>query len=544
MTRATGRAPGLAEESLTGAGLAGATPHGARPLMPLSFALLAAVASGFITDLAFPDVGWWPLVFPGVGLLLLALIGRSVWGSLLIGLAGGLSFFLIHLAFVARYLGPVPWVALAVLEALIFALGALCITLAYRWVPGRSLGTRVILLPALVAAIWVTRETVAGMFPYGGFPWGRVGLSQSESPLGAVISWIGVSGLSFAIVLITASLIECARMRAWRRGRLGLVAVTPAAALALVALLIPQWVTTPAGTITVATVQGNGPAGYFDQRARGDVFLAQLKATEPLLDTPGIDVLVWPEGSVDIDPLQDAAAARALDALAARVDAPLLINAITTRDERYFNTSMLWVGGRAADAMYDKRNPVPFGEYVPNRDFFAALAPDLIGMIGRDYEAGTNPPVFDISGTLAGLAICFDVIYDALVWEGAREGAEVFLFQTNNADFRGTDENQQQLAIARIRAIETGRSVVNSSTVGASQVIGPDGRTIDALPADVAGSMVTEVELRQGLTPAVVLGGWVPGVLALGAIGGLLTGAVGARVRGRTGASSGNDERQ
>ena len=72
------------------------------------------------------------------------------------------------------------------------------------------------------------------------------------------------------------------------------------------------------------------------------------------------------------------------------------------------------------------------------------------------------------------------------------------MFQTNNADFRGTDENQQQLAIARLRAIETGRSVVNISTVGTSQVIDPTGRTIDALPAYEPGAMVTDVELATG----------------------------------------------
>ena len=105
----------------------------------------------------------------------------------------------------------------------LYALGALGITLAYRWLPGRSVATRLALLPALVAAIWVTRESVGGMFPYGGFPWGRLGLSQAESPLGAVTSWLGVSGLSFVIVIISASLIEWARMGAWRTrpGRLG-----------------------------------------------------------------------------------------------------------------------------------------------------------------------------------------------------------------------------------------------------------------------------------------------------------------------------------
>jgi len=501
------------------------------PILPFSVAVFAAAASGFVTDLAFPDVGIWPLVFPGIALMLVALVGRGVWGSLVLGLVGGLSFFLIHLAFVARYLGPVPWIALGVLEALIFALGAVGIALAYRWMPGPAPAGRLVLLPALVAAIWVTRESVAGMFPYGGFPWGRVALSQSESPFADVTSWIGISGLSFVLVAITASAIEWFRVRAWERLGTGVRSAIPALGALAIALLIPQWVTTPAGTITVATVQGNGPAGYFDPRGPGDVLAAQLAATAPLRQTPGIDVLVWPEGGVDIDPLRNAAVARTLDSLARDLNAPLLLNAITTRDDAYFNTSMLWDAGAGAVAMYDKRNPVPFGEYVPDRAFYAALAPELIGMIGRDYTAGTNPPVFDIDGTLAGLAICFDVIYDPLIWEGARGGAQLFLFQTNNADFRGTDENQQQLAIARMRAIETGRSVVNSSTVGASQVIAPDGSTVDALDADVAGAMVTEVELRDGLTPAVVLGGWVPGLLALGAVVGLAIAGLRASTR-------------
>ena len=78
-----------------------------------------------------------------------------------------------------------------------------------------------------------------------------------------------------------------------------------------------------------------------------------------------------------------------------------------------------------------------------------------------------------------------------MIWTGARDGAEVYMFQTNNADFRGTDENLQQLAFARMRAIETGRAVVNLSTVGTSQVIAPDGTTIDGLPAGEAGHLLT-----------------------------------------------------
>jgi len=150
------------------------------------------------------------------------------------------------------------------------------------------------------------------------------------------------------------------------------------------------------------------------------------------------------------------------------------------------------------------------------------LAPDLIGLIGREYTPGTNAPFFDLNGVGVGLAICFDVIYDDVVWDGVRDGAEVYMFQTNNADFRGTDENLQQLAFARMRAIETGRAVVNISTVGTSQVIAPDGSTIDSLPADTAGAMLTAVPLREGLTPAAIIGSSVQAVIGWGSLLALL----------------------
>ena len=111
---------------------------------------------------------------------------------------------------------------------------------------------------------------------------------------------------------------------------------------------------------------------------------------------------------------------------------------------------------------------------------------------------------------------------------------QIILAQTNNADFRGTDENLQQLAFARMRAIETGRSVVNLSTVGTSQVIAPDGATLDQLPVDVAGHMLTDVPLRTGLTPAVVIGPAVKVVLGWGSLVALIAAGVVVLVRGRT----------
>lgn len=500
---------------------------GPRPLLPLWVAVLAAIAGGLVYDLGFPGAGIWPLAFAGIALALVSLIGRSAWSAALVGFAFGLAFYLQLVSWTSLYLGPIPWLALSIFESFFVAGGAVLITLAYRWVPlaSSSRWVRLIWLPLLVAGLWCVREAATGSLPYGGFPWGRAAQSQAESPFADVVSWVGSTGLGFIMVALVAGVIEWVRLRGWQDLR----AAIPVAALALVALLVPAWPTTTTGELRVASVQGNGPAGYFDERAPGDVLESQLEATEPILDEPGIDVLLWPEGGSDIDPTRSDDVARILDGLGEDLDAPIVLNTVTTRDEQFFNTSLLWVAGDGAVASYDKRNPVPFGEYIPDRWFYDAIAGDLTGLIQRGYTPGTNPPVSDLGDAMTGLAICFDVIYDELIWEGARDGADLYMFQTNNADFNGTDENQQQLAIARLRAIETGRSVVNISTVGTSQVIDPSGRTIDALPAYEPGAMVTDVELRGGLTPSVVLGGAVPLLIVAGSLGGLLAAGLIAR---------------
>ena len=512
-----------------------AAPDSRRPraLLPLWAAVLVAVAAGLILDLAYPSVGWWPLAFVGVGLSLVALIGRSAWGALLVGFVFGIAFYLVHIVWLNRYLGVIPWFALAGAATAYVALGSVLITLAYRWMPKAAPGrwTQLVLTPLLVAGLWTLRELVTGSWPYTGFPWARVGMSQSESPLAHITSWIGVTGLSFLMVAFTAGVIEWLRLRQWSDVRTAI----PVAALGVILLITPQFPTTPAGTMTVGSVQGNGPSGYFDTRSPGDILNAQLSASTPLFGED-MDLLLWPEGGIDSDPLANETTAEVLDALAEAVDAPLLVNAATTRGELTYNTSILWEPGQGAVQYHDKSNPVPFGEYVPDRWFYEMIVPDLVGLIGREYTPGSNPPYVEVDGVGVGLAICFDVIYDDVIHDGARDGAQVYMFQTNNADFRDTDENLQQLAFARMRAIETGRAVVNISTVGTSQVIGPDGATIDSLPAAQAGSMLTEVPLRTGLTPSIVIGGALGTAIAILSVVGLIAAGV---IAGRRRASEG-----
>ena len=502
--------------------------------LPVWAAVLASAAAGLLLDLASAPVGWWPLTFVSVTVALVALIGRSIGGALLVGTVFGAVFYTTHLVWVGEFLGPVPWLALAGLEAVLFGAGAVPIALAYRWTaryPARGL-VQLLAVPPLIGVLWTAREVVMGAWPYSGFPWARLGMTQVGGPLAEAVSWTSVTGLSLLIVILCASVVQWIRAGGIRF----MLGLHPAVSVAALLVIAPQFPTAPAGEFRVGWVQGNGPTGYFDDKVPGDVLAAQTAATVPLYGQP-MDLLAWPEGGVDADPLSDPAAAEALDRVVRSAGAPLLMNAATTRGADVFNTSLLWTADPAGRQWHDKVNPVPFGEYVPDRWFYELIVPDLVGLIQREYTPGTNPPIVQVGDVRVGLAICFDVIYDAVIWDGARAGAEMLVFQTNNADFRGTDENLQQLAFARMRAIETGRAVVNVSTVGTSQVITPDGTTVDSIGVDTVDASITTVPLRTGLTPAVILGPWLTALIVLAAAGALTAAGFSHRARTRAAAA-------
>ncbi|PTL73886.1 apolipoprotein N-acyltransferase [Rathayibacter caricis DSM 15933] len=498
--------------------MTGATPAPPGRTAPLWLALILAALGGAVLDRGFPDTDVWPLAIVGAAAILFALAGRGFWSGALVGLVGGGVFWGVHIEWLTLYLGPVPWAALAGLQAIFFALSAGLMALVSTrghlvWTGplGRMVG-----IPALLAALWAGRETITSVWPYGGFAWGRLALSQSTGPLADLAAWIGFTGLSFVVAFLAALLAQAVREVSVP----GTARVATVAGFAIVALVFPAWPAPTDGTTRIAAIQGDSDAGLFSESYRGQILEDHTSATLPVLDED-VDMVVWPENGVDIDPTRNAQSAAVLDYLSRTMDAPFIVGTITNPEEDvFYNSSLLWKAGEGATQIYDKVHPVPFAEYMPDRAFWRMFAPDLVDLVSRDYSIGTRPNVFDIDGVLAGIAICFDISDDALTNAMIDGDAEIILAQTNNADFGRTDESVQQLAIARLRAIETGRSVVNISTVGTSAIIAPDGSTLDSLTWFEPGAMVDEVPLASTTTPALVWSrnlGWY--VLAAGLTG-------------------------
>lgn len=519
--------------------------------MPWWLALPAAGLGGFGLDAATPAIDWWPAALIGAVLIVAAVWQQRARFGLLVGLVAGAAFWMPHIFWLTLYLGPVPWLGLSGVMIAWFALFGLFAALATAGLARlRARPSLIVLAQALtVAGLWVAREQVQSTWPYGGFAWGRIAITQAEGPLAALASWLGFAGLSgllvFACALVVAIL---ARSNTSVTKRL-LAVVAIAAAFAGLSFVPPAALESE-GTLRIAAVQGNSKSAIFDDRENGDVIRDHIEATNALLDDleakgERVDLIVWPENSGEFQLPEQHYRSLELQRLAKRAGAPIVAGSVLQHpDGTFTNSTVVFDEQGDTGLRYDKRRPVPFAEYMPNRAFFRSLAPDLVDLVQLEYSFGQLPAVLPIETSAgeirAGIAICFDIIFDdhaVALMNGGGDDAEVILAQTNNADFGHTDQSAQQLQIAKLRAVETGRALVNISTVGTSAVVLPNGEEVDRLTPFAADAMVAEVPLVTGQTPALRFGSVIAGAwLALAAAGVLLSLVAG---RGRRAPDSG-----
>ena len=541
--------PAAATDTLDAVPGASGRPAGSRSRWRWPWRTALAAAGGVAMLFAFPGYSLTALAVLGPAALALAVRGQRARSGAWLGLVQGLAFFAPLLSWSGTYVGAFPWLALAVSQALFLAaLGA-----------ATAAVSRFRLWPLWTAALWVLDEALRGRLPLGGFPWGRLGFSQTDGPFLSLAAYGGVPLVGFAVAL-TGTLLAAAVLalaHAWRaadgdpagRGP----AVRTAAALGAGVLAVPlvgalAWLPLPGRslteggpTVTVAVVQGDVPEAGLEFNARRRAVLdnhvqqtLQLASDVAAGDEAQPDLVVWPENSSDIDPYTNVDAARAISRAAEAIGAPILVGAVVEGPGEYLsNTGIVWDPGTGPGDTYVKRHPVPLAEYVPARSFFRFFS-DKVDLVRRDFTAGTEVGVVEMGGARVGDVICFEVVYDSLVADTVDAGAELLVVQTNNATFGFTDESAQQVAAAQVRAVEFGRSVALASTSGISAVIAPDGSLVRSSQLFTPAVFVEEIARRDGATLAQRLGAapeWALSALGAGAVLAVAVPALRARAR-------------
>ncbi|HEY2077289.1 MAG TPA: apolipoprotein N-acyltransferase [Streptosporangiaceae bacterium] len=504
-----------------------ARPQPGSHLRP-SLALVAALAGGLALAAAFPPAGVWPLAAIGPALLTVALWQQRARVALGASFVFGLAFFFPLVSWLVNVAWYV-WTALALAEAVIFAVlaGGLWLLLRLRaW-------------PVAMAGWWVAAEAVRDRWPWGGFPWGRLVMSQATAP---TARWVAVAGppfLTFLIALVGACLawvllgpLSAGQGQSRARARLWPAAALAASvALACSGALLPaDQATAGERTAVIAAIQGNVPhaTNLPDLWRATTVTQNHAAATQKLAArvrsgaAPAPDVVIWPENSTDLDPGQDPLIFNTIATAVAAIGRPVLVGAVLQNPVR--NAGQLWLPGRGPVDVYLKRRLVPFGEVMPFRSLISKITSLPSSLEPVNFTPGHRPVVFDLGKVRLGDVICYEVGFDGLVSSEVAAGANLLTVQTNDADFEidgQTGETLQQLAMARIRAIEHNRAVVVASTTGVSAIIAPDGQLLTSTRTWTQAEIEARVPLLTSTTLADRLGGWPEAVIAWGTIAAL-----------------------
>ena len=482
--------------------------------------ILAAGGGGAGINLGVaPHTAWWAAIL-GLALFGIAVHGRSFRVGTGLGLVFGLAYYLPLLSWTTVYIGGIA-MALAVAEGLLTAPVGGLIAAASRRLPA---------WPLFAAGCWLLGEAVRARFPFGGFPWGGIGFTQTDGPLLPGAALLGAPGLALITASAGFALAGLVRLLLARR-----VGVRSSRGLLLrgVAVLVVPFVVGGLGlaaeqrghaapTADVAIVQGNVPEPGLDFNARRravlDLHAAQTHrlATDVRAGRAARPQLVlWPENSSDIDPYANPDAAAVIDDAAHDIGVPILVGAVVgAPGAGAYNMGIVWDPVTGPGATYTKRHPVPFAEYIPARPFFRIFT-SWVDRAGN-FRPGSDPGNLEVGGVPLGDVICFEVVYDDLVRDVIDGGARLLVVQTNNATFGYTDETYQQQAMSRVRAVEFGRSVLIAATSGVSAVIGPDGTVTGTIPLFTPGYLDVRVPLIAARTPGTVLGAPLEWTVSLG----------------------------
>lgn len=453
--------------------------------------------------LSLPPWGWWPLGFLGVGLFAWCLHDLSAPVRLLTGMTFGLGLFGVGLWWMTEFhfLGA----AMAmVIEASFFAVAGGLATHG-RWGAAALPG-------ALVLA-----EAARSVVPFSGVPLAGVALGQAGGPLA------GAARLGGELLVFTLTVLAGMCLAHLARRRLLLAAVS----LGLVLGGIAAGAVSPGGgagpEAATAVVQGGGRRGFRGLESDAQAVLdAQLAASSAL--QPPLQLVLWPEDVVDVEePVRDTAEGRSVAEVARRTGTTVVAGVIEAYGEdRFTNAAVAWSPDGQIIGRYDKVERVPFGEYIPARGLVERFAD--VSAVPRDAIAGRRPGVLPTPAGPVGVAISYEVFFSSRSRAATRAGAKLLTVPTNAASFSSSQVPAQEVAAARLRAIENGRDLLQAAPTGYSAYVDNRGRVKARTNLGRRQVMQRSAVVRSGRTVYTAVGdgpllGGAGVVLALGWLG-------------------------
>lgn len=480
--------------------------------------LLLALGSGFGLAVAFSPYNVPVTAWCTPALLILASLDARGWMAGFGGFLHGAAFYSLTVPWiytVLRVHGPMEsWQAASLLALMVAVLSLFPALFAWgmAWLGRMSLERALFTAPLL----WVALEFARTHMPHVGFPWNLLGYSVADHlGLAQLTTLTGIWGLSALVMAYNAMLVW---LLVRRTRRVWLTWLLTTAVVVPVALIGHRFVPEELPSRRVHLVQTNlpqsttGGASWYEQHAADLDELVRL-SIEVGRSSPGL--VVWPEVPAPFS-LRDTRFAERAESIARETGGYLLLGVIewkpgeaadASRLEPYNSAVLLDPAGQRVFS-YDKIHLVPFGEYVPKRNWLGFAGP-IVGSIG-DFARGSEYAVGRLPGGRFSVFICYEAIFPDEVRRFVAQGAELLINISNDGWFGRSAAPDQHVAMARVRAMENRRWLLRATNNGYTVVVDPYGRIRARMATDVRGTLSGLYAFRTDRTLYTRFGDWLP----------------------------------
>ncbi len=259
--------------------------------------------------------------------------------------------------------------------------------------------------------------------------------------------------------------------------------------------------------VRVTVVQGNiDQAVKWSAKIKEATVTTYLRLSRYVLQEKDTDLVVWPETALPFYPQQDPLINKVFDFTTTHntwllTGAPLY--SVTPQpgasdQVRYFNGALLIGPSGRIGGQHAKQHLVPFGEYVPLRQYLPFLEP-LVTSVGQ-LSAGTTKEPLILGSMKLGILICYESVFPQISRDAVISGANLLVNITNDAWYGTSSAPYQSLAMASFRAVETKRTLIRAANTGISGFVDPLGRVTDQTALFTEAARTADVPLWEQQT--------------------------------------------
>ena len=452
---------------------------------------LAAFVSGAFLTFAFAPFNFWPIAFASVAGFYLIVRHESHWLEL---------WFRGFLFGIGKYAAGGGWILPSLINyanvnlvtaVMLFVIVAVSLSIWFAFVAFFAMNIKSKIAAALVFASGFCLLEICLTFHYGySFPFLHVGYAFIDTSLAGYAPIGGVWVVSFIAVVTSIALVHLVE-KYW----VTLYFVAGAWVLGFM-LGFLTW-TQPIENHVLALVQANIPVEEkFDSGAFKRIWTRYESHTRQSDDA---EIVIWPEGSM---PTSFERVKDRVSQLVTSTQTPLLFGTFEhvglPPNEQRFNVA---IGFDGRTKVYRKQQLVPFGEYLPDLPIFTNLFKAVVFPMSSIALPDKMQSPIELRDLTMAISICYEIGYPQLINPQVQEGAELIVSISEDSWFGNTHGAWQQLQMARMRAVETGRQVVRVSNDGPTAIIKASGDVANELDRYVAGVVVDEVTSYEDVTP-------------------------------------------